>query len=474
MEGKLFSAANKSKQLGFHYYDDTDHYDEASLDYWLPKLQAAGTRWLVLSVLENIEIPENFMRRIAGAGIEPVISLQLSLSNPPLPEIFRERAAYYRKNGAHLIQFFCRPNMKDSWTPEDWLKPNLVERFITVFSEYAEICINQKIIPVFPLLQPGGDYWDISFLKESLHILNKQYDQTILPNIIFSADGGFQEHPLDWGKGGPEVCRPVFAYKSDQADHRGFYIFEWYHAIIRKELGKNVPLILFHTGRWTSETGPFDISPKEAKQQLFKVLSMLQEQSTQPSVTGSIPAYVISCNLYKLPSEYLMNQKFESEPVRSEKITKLRKKISINGSALSAKAAAAKTVSSEIGNLIWSLISALAPYFYGAGKTFLIAVGENFIKIVRSLIAIILRGESISSYFLIPDAESLLTEEQKEIIHQYTSQKSCKSGRNLNEALSSPKVILLNDSSLYPRNIIKQLRYNNCQIQTVSVSNHGN
>lgn len=473
MEGKIFSIANKSKQLGFHYYDDTDHYDEASLDYWLPKLQAAGTRWLVLSVFENIEIPENFMKRITEAGIEPVISLQLSLSNPPLPEIFRERAAYYRKNGVHLIQFFSRPNMKNSWKPEDWLKPNLVERFIAVFSEYAEICINQKIIPVFPLLQPGGDYWDISFLKESLHILNKQYSQTILPNIIFSADAGFQEHPLDWGKGGPEVCRPAFAYKSDQADHRGFYIFEWYHAIIQKELGKNVPIILFHTGRWTSETGPFDISPKEAKQQLFKVLSMLQEQSAQPSI-ASIPAYVISCNLYKLPSEYLMNLKFESEPARSGKITELRKKFRKNSGTVQAKATAAKTVSSEISSLIWSLISALAPYFSGAGKTFLTAVGENFVKIVRSLIAIILRGESISSYFLIPDAESLLTEEQKEIIRQYTSQKSCKSGRNLNEALSSPKVILLNDNSLYPKNIIKQLRYNNCQIQTVSVSNHGN
>lgn len=34
-----FSIANKSKQLGFHYYDDTDHYDEVRFDYWLPKLQ---------------------------------------------------------------------------------------------------------------------------------------------------------------------------------------------------------------------------------------------------------------------------------------------------------------------------------------------------------------------------------------------------------------------------------------------------
>ena len=74
---------NQTKQLGFHYYSDTDHYDEASLDYWLPKLLAVGTRWLVLSIIERAEIPENFLKRVTAAGIEPIICPQFSISNPP-------------------------------------------------------------------------------------------------------------------------------------------------------------------------------------------------------------------------------------------------------------------------------------------------------------------------------------------------------------------------------------------------------
>ena len=139
----------------------------------------------------------------------------------------------------------------------------------------------------------------------------------------------------------------------------------------------------------------------------------------------------------------------------------------------SALPAAAKSVSSEIGDLLWRVISAVAPFFYGEGKNLVKAVAENFVKIVRSLIAIFLRGEDISTYFLIPDAESLLTEEQREIIDRFSERKTCKIGKNLNEALTVPKVILLNDISLYPKNIIKQLRYNNCQIHTVSVSHNG-
>ena len=467
---------NQTKQLGFHYYNDMDHYDEASLDYWLPKLQAAGTRWLVLSIIEKAEIPENFLKRVTTAGIEPIICLQFSITNPPLMDIFRERMAYYRKNGVHLVQFFNYPNMKNSWTPDEWKKQKLVERFVELFSRYAETCIEQKIIPIFPLLQPGGDYWDISFLKESLHVLQQKNNESLLSNLIFSADAGFQEHPLDWGKGGPEAHQPVIAYQNGQTDHRGFHIFEWYQAILHQVMKKNVPMILFQTGRWSTSTGPFDLSPKQAKQQLLRILAILQEQASKvlPQENPAIPPYIISCNLYKLPTEFLTSLKKEHETKKFRNVIQLHENASKTNRILESTVSASKSVSSEIGSVICSIFAAITPYLCGAGKQFLILVVENFIKIVRSLIAIFLRGESYSSYFLIPDAESLLTEGQREIIRQYINKTNCKSGKNLYEALSSSKVILLNDSSLYPRNVIKQLRYNNCQIQTLSESNYGN
>ena len=58
MEAYGFSANRKSKKLGFHYYKDAGHFDDPSLDYWLPKLQAAGTSWLVIYAPESGEIPE--------------------------------------------------------------------------------------------------------------------------------------------------------------------------------------------------------------------------------------------------------------------------------------------------------------------------------------------------------------------------------------------------------------------------------
>jgi len=56
------------------------------------------------------------------------------------------------------------------------------------------------------------------------------------------------------------------------------------------------------------------------------------------------------------------------------------------------------------------------------------------------------------------------------MIQQYLQTTNCKAGRNLNEALTSKKVILVNDKTLYPQNIIKQLQSNNCQVRTLSVS----
>ena len=81
MEAYGFSANRKSKKLGFHYYKDAGHFDDPSLDYWLPKLQAAGTSWLVVYAPENGEIPENFIIRLRDVRIEPVVVLNYSISN---------------------------------------------------------------------------------------------------------------------------------------------------------------------------------------------------------------------------------------------------------------------------------------------------------------------------------------------------------------------------------------------------------
>ncbi len=471
--GSENSIASKMNRLGFHYYDDTDHYDSASLEFWLPKLLAAGTRWIVLYVPERAEIPENFLLRLIRAGIEPIINLQLSLSNPPDKELFRERTAYYRNVGIHLIQFFNRPNLKSSWSYADWQKPNLVERFVSRFCDYAAICISNQIIPIFPLLAPGGDYWDTAFLKEALQILRDKHAQTVLPNIIFSANAGFQEHSLDWGKGGPEANAETHAYQRGMPDHRGFYIFEWYQALIQQILRKPFPIMLFQAGQWSSQTGPFDTAPKESQQQFFKVLNMLQENVRTQHDEDVIPSYVIACNLYKLPTEYVMNQEAE----RTNQPFKLFAKtpsFKLFSKPSDKPIVSGKTVGAEVGGFLISLILSVLRLLFNEIKPYLTIYAERAVNFLRSFFAYVLRGEKINAYFLIPDSADLLNADQQKMIQKVVKSANCKAGRNLNDALASPKVILINDKSLYPQNIIRLLHNNNCQIRTVTVSKRGN
>ena len=467
MQSNFISTTTKLNRLGFHYYNDVDHFDEASLDFWLPKLQAAGTRWIVLAIPERAEIPENFLLRLSGAGIEPIIDLQLSLSNPPDPEVFRQRTAYYRNAGVHLIHFFSQPNMKTSWSAADWQKPDLIRIFTDTFCSLAEICISNGVIPIFPMLTPGGDYWDVAFLKQVLQILNDEYAQTILPNLIFSANAGFQGHTLDWGKGGPQENPNTTAYGKNQADHRGFYIFEWYQALIKEVLKKTYPLILFQTGQWSADTGAFDAAPKESGQQFFKVLTMIQQNHQTSEPQDCIPPYVIACNLYKLPTDYVMNRQETKGSSKKSLISKIKPQ---GSSALlpgGKQALVGKTVGTVAGGILLQvlttiLLKELQPYLNEM-------IGNTF-GTLKSWLGILLSGGRISDYFLVPDVVDLLSDDQQQMIKRYLKVSNCKAGRNLNEALASKNVILINDKTLYPQNIINLLHQNECNIRTLSVS----
>ena len=470
MESNFFSKVNKFNRLGFHYYNDIDHYDEASLDFWLPKLQAAGTRWIVLNVPERAEIPEYFLIRLVKGGIEPIINLQLSLSNPPEPEIFRQRTAYYQKAGVHLIHYFDEPNLKASWNVSDWQNPNLVRKFVDTFCSLASICISNKIIPIFPTLEPGGDYWDMSFLKEALQILQTDYAQSILPNLIFSANAGFQEHNLDWGKGGPDANPDAKAYSKNQSDHRGFHIYEWYQALISDVLKKSYPIILFQTGQWSSKSGPFDTTSKESERQFFQVLTMIQRnQDSAPD--GQIPAYVIACIFYKLPTEYVMNGQESKSKKKMPFLSKFAPASSpINGSS-GRQALVGKTVGAVAGSIILQLLTNIIQYLFQKLQPALNQFAESFLKKFKGKISALVKDGIGSDYLLIPDVVDLLSDSQQKNIQSYLNTANCKSGRNLNEALASKNVILINDKTLYPQNIVKLLRTNNCKIRTLSVSN---
>lgn len=455
MEAYGFSANRKSKKLGFHYYKDSGHFDDPSLDYWLPKLQAAGTSWLVIYAPETGEIPENFIIRLREARIEPIVVLNYSISEPPSVPIFQQRMAYFHSIGIHMVQFFNRPNMKSSWNAEDWIKPGLVTRFVRKFADYAIVCIREKVIPLFPLLEPGGDYWDLAFLRTSIKQIRKEYSESMLSNMVFSASACLNRHPVSWNALGPAAYPASVPYAENQVDHRGFYLYSWYEDILKKEIGKNVPLLLMNAGMWDANAGIFDVVTKESKQQYLNILNLLQEVNLKGE--GKIPSYVLSCCVYKLPSTESLSQAAAAEKTVPGNLFGTDQKIA---------AGETRTVFQSIKEGFQSL------------KNFnLVAwiskVGTNIATIFKQLGKILLKGESLKEYFLLPEVSSLFTEEQMNVIRQYIKLHKCASGNDLNEALASKNVIMIDDQALYPAYMLRQLQDRGCAIQTVSLQLQG-
>ena len=458
MEGYGFTVGKKAKKLGFHYYKDAGHFDDPSLDYWLPKLQAAGTSWLVIYVPEDGEIPENFIIRLRNARIEPIAVLTFSISNPPSAEMFRQRMAYFREIGIHMVQFFNRPNMKASWSAEEWIKPNLAARFVRKFAEYAAICVREKVIPVFPLLEPGGDYWDLSFLRGSAKLLKKDYSDGLLPNLVFSGSGCLYRHPITWNESGPSANPDPIPYASNGVDHRGFCLYAWYEEILRKELGKNVPLLIMNAGAWDSSAGVFDIVTRESKQEYLNILNLIQEVTLKGE--SRVPAYILACCMYKLPATEVLSSRNTA-----------RAGASANKPG---KAAAGK---GNVKDELLSLVSLLKDGIAKIGPAKLVSLiksfGTNLATIVKYLVQIVKNGENPSEYFLLPNVSSLFTEEQLEILNRYVKLEKCASGNDLNEALASKTVIMLDDPALYPAYMLQQLRDRGIKIRTISMQPRG-
>jgi hypothetical protein len=299
-------------RLGFHYFSDADHYREHDLEVWLPKLQSLGCSWLTMLAPAERAVPEYFINGIIHAGIQPVLHLNLPI------EPFRQESSLqlllesYAHWGVKYLVLFDRPNLRASWQPSVWAQADLVERFLDLFIPLAEMTRKVGLCPVFPALEPGGDYWDIAFLKAALRGLERRGKMTLIDGMALGANAWADNLPLDWGTGGPErwpAARPYFTPKGAQ-DQRGFRIFDWYLTITQAELGFTRPILLLKAGsRIGDHTDPSHPEVDEmthARRNLALARWMCGEtqlqdpelfQSTQPE---PIPSEVLACNFWLL------------------------------------------------------------------------------------------------------------------------------------------------------------------------------
>lgn len=300
-----------NSRVGFHYYPDADHYREADLQKWLPVLKSLNASWLVLQAPVDRAIPEDFIKLLVSNNIEPVIQFQLNPANPPLASDLDVLFSAYKSWGAHYLVLFDRPNMRKSWSSATWTQQDLVERFLDRFIPFASLTISKGLIPVFPPLEPGGDYWDTTFLKAAFDSMIRRGQQQILDNLVLSAYAHLNENGLNWGAGGPERWAGAKPYHNspDNEDQRGFHIFDWYEAIAKTTLQKEVPILLLGVSPKIPSTQSKDFSRAlDATWQAQNYLSIYQllnrEKVNSPGAVEKtldpMPDPVIGCNFYSL------------------------------------------------------------------------------------------------------------------------------------------------------------------------------
>jgi hypothetical protein len=303
---------SNSRRLGFHYFSDANHYREHDLEVWLPKLQSLGCSWLTMLAPTERAVPEYFINGVIQAGIQPVLHLNLPI------EPFRQESSLqlmlesYAHWGVKYLVLFDRPNLRASWQPAVWAQSDLVERFLDLFIPLAEMTRKVGLCPVFPALEPGGDYWDTAFLQAALRGLERRGKMTLIDSMALGAYAWADNLPLDWGMGGPErwpAARPYFTPKGAQ-DQRGFRIFDWYLTVTQAELGFTRPILLLKAGsRIGDHADPSRLAVDEmahANRNLALARWVYGETQLQdPELCLStqlepIPSEVLACNFWLL------------------------------------------------------------------------------------------------------------------------------------------------------------------------------
>jgi hypothetical protein len=281
--------------LGYHYYPDDQHFTQSDLSIWIPILRSLGARWLTLRASTRRAIPEEFIRVLQNAHIEPIIHIPCKIGEIHPHELSPLLEAYARW-GVRYVVVFDRPNMQDQWTGNAWARKELVERFVDACQPVLLAQHQAGLAPVLPPLEPGGDYWDLAFLEGTLRSLSRRENSSLLHNLVLSAYAWTYGHPLEWGSGGPERWSESKPYSTPQGsqDHRGFRIFEWYHAVA-SHAGDFSPQVLVIAGGATLSQKDNKVDEKHHQEQNLAIAELLKG--------GELPSYLLNFSFYHLTSD---------------------------------------------------------------------------------------------------------------------------------------------------------------------------
>jgi hypothetical protein len=283
-------------RLGCHYFPDSLHYRASDLHTWLPELRSLGLTWLVLHAPIEHVIPEPFLQELQAAKITPLLHFHFTPHMPPRLGEASLLFHTYARWGLRYSILFDRPNLRSLWPTGAWTQTDLVERFLDSFLPLAEAAQQAGLTPIFPPLEPGGDYWDTAFLWAALKSMQRRASAQLLETFALSAYAPAHARPLNWGAGGPErwpATRPYITPPGSQ-DQCGFRIFDWYLAISQAVLGQSRPLVLCGV-TCTHAEQVLTIAPRLAGQDPAESTDLVEP--LEP-----IPPAVLACNFQILPT----------------------------------------------------------------------------------------------------------------------------------------------------------------------------
>jgi hypothetical protein len=226
--------------IGFRYFPDAEHYGREDADRWAPRLAEMGASWLVMQTLPGRPVPDAFLQRIMLVDVEPVVMIKPVQIGPLDHAALAATVRSLADSGVRYVVLFDRPNHRESWSAQEWNKPELVERFVDFLVPALETVVGEDLIPVLPPLDCFGAYWDTSFLRAMLQSLKRRGCESLVNGAAIGIYNFANGRALDWGAGGPKAwpnARP-YADPTEGQDHRGFRLFEWYRPIIEQVLGQ--------------------------------------------------------------------------------------------------------------------------------------------------------------------------------------------------------------------------------------------
>jgi hypothetical protein len=277
-----------NSRIGFHYYPDDRHYTQRDLEQWLPILLRLSARWLVLQAPVSRAIPEAFVRGLTEAGIHPIVWIKSPVLAVGASEL-APMIAGYGQWGVRDLVIYDRPNMRSSWSAAEWSRPGLVERFVDRLLPILQLERSAGMHPVFPALEPGGDYWDTSFLETALKSMLRRGHSSLIQEMRVAAFAWTYDQPLDWGANGPAAWPEAYPYHPDEQvqNQIGFRTFDWYAAISESVTGRVLPMIIVAGGAGK----PNSYQPEEITASLRAVLG------------GDVPDSVVSFNFHVLAAD---------------------------------------------------------------------------------------------------------------------------------------------------------------------------